>query len=66
MARKRKEAAEKRKLKNAATQTVTNQRIQSDFDEVDYEPEREKEDKGIIDDLLMKIKAGLITAGGHT
>ena len=63
MARKRKEAAEKRKLKNAATQTMKNERIQSDFDEVDYEPEQEK---GIIDDLLMKIKAGLITAGGHT
>ena len=63
MARKRKEAAEKCKLKNAATQTMKNERIQSDFDEVDYEPEQEK---GIIDDLLMKIKAGLITAGGHT
>ena len=57
--RKRKEISEERKLKTIATQTTTNKRIQTDSEEVDYEePQPETEDEGVIDDLLMEIKAG--------
>ena len=54
--KKKKEVAEERKLKTVtvATQTSESGHIQSDFGE----PDLETEDEGVIDDLLMEIKAG--------
>ena len=54
MEQKRREIAEKRKLKQ---QQLSGGRIQNDFEEVDG-LELELEDEGIIANLLMEVKAG--------
>ena len=54
-----KKAAKEARLKKRAAQAVSGGRVQSDYEEVDYESEPEEEHKSVIDDLLTEIKAGM-------